>query len=64
MENKSWNDWVINPPPKNTLVYAKYSVNDIEQIVKTCKLGCCVSRDGYSMFLPKYWAEYVEIPSK
>ena len=50
--------WKDDPPPRDTEVMAKYNLLDTKwQRVRTCKRGCCVSRDGYTMILPKYWKE-------
>lgn len=54
----AFNIWKENPPPRNTDVLAKYELTKGEwQLVRTCNHGCCVSRHGYTMVLPKYWRE-------
>lgn len=62
----AFNIWRENPPPRDTVVMAKYALTGDKwvaqwQLVRTCKRGCCVyavPSDGMgSMILPKYWRE-------
>lgn len=65
----AFNIWRENPPPRETVVMAKYALTAGQrgewsatwQLVKTCKRGCCVHpypSDGMgSLLLPKYWRE-------
>ncbi len=60
----AFNIWRENPPPRDTWVWAKYSLTrDQWQLVKSCKRGCCVYKYGETMFLPKYWREATEAES-
>lgn len=65
----AFNIWRENPPPRETIVMAKYALtagsrgewSATWRPFRTCKRGCCVfplpSDDMGSMVLPKYWRE-------
>jgi hypothetical protein len=50
-----WFDWYTTPPPKNTAVLAKWSLDDKWREVETCGRGCCVSDSSGCMILPNFW---------
>ena len=49
------NHWEDIKPPIDTYVMASYGVMDELKLVKTCRRGCCIYSDGFSMLLPRYW---------
>lgn len=54
--NQPFKDWFMEKPPRDTWVWAAYSLEKADwQIVKTCRHGCCVQTLFGSMVLPNFW---------
>jgi hypothetical protein len=56
-----WTNWRTNPPPRKTIVLARWDENRTETPwrVRTCTHGCCVfgSIEGHALKLPRWWAK-------
>ena len=50
-----WHYWHDDPPPRNTIVLATYSLSEPWRRTRTCKHGCCVDQGFGSMVLPNFW---------
>lgn len=48
-------DYSVMKPPKETIIKARYSLEENWFIAETCKRGCCIYGRMGSMVLPKYW---------
>lgn len=51
----AWTFWKDEPPPRTSFVVAKYEFSGPEELVKTCRRGCCVNAGFGPMRLPKFW---------
>lgn len=60
-------DWKIEPPPKNTVVLARYDFEREFSEVLTCKRGCCVygiESDLGPQRLPRWWKPAADAASR
>lgn len=45
----------INPIPLDTWIVGRHNISDADNIVLSCKKGCCVHSELGCMVLPRYW---------